>query len=98
MDDIEDEECGEETVAGGAAAGEDDVAGLLAAEGCSGGEHLLEDVLVADGRAEHFYFAALERGFEAHVGHGGGDYGRVGEEVEGLEVTGGEQEDGVSVD
>ena len=92
------EERGEEAVAGGAAAGEDDVAGLFAAEGCAGGEHLLEDVLVADGGAEHFDAAALEGGFEAHVGHGGGDDGGVGEEAAGLQVAGGEQEDGVAVD
>ena len=98
MHDVEEQERGEEAVAGGGAAGEDDVAGLFAAEGRAGGEHLLEDVLVADGGAEHFDFAALECGFEAHVGHGGGDDGGVGEEVEGFEVTGGEEQDGVAVD
>ena len=98
VDDVEDEERGEEAVAGGAAAGEDDVAGLLAAEGCAGGEHLLEDVFVAYGGAEHFDAAAFEGGFEAHVGHGGGDDGVVGEEAEGLQVAGGEEEDGVAVD
>ena len=86
MDDVEDEERGEETVAGGAAAREDDVAGLLAAEGCSGGEHLLEDIFVAYGSAEHLMPCALG-GFEAHVGHGGGDYGVVGEEAEVFEVA-----------
>ena len=84
VDDVEEQERGEDAVAGGAAAGEDDVAGLLAAERCAGGEHLLEDVLVADGGAEHFDAAALECGFEAHVGHGGGDDGGVGEEAAGL--------------
>jgi hypothetical protein len=98
VDDVEEEERGEDAVAGGGAAGEDDVAGLFAAEGCAGGEHLLEDVLVADGGAEHLDLAALEGGFEAHVGHGGGDYGVVGEQVEGFEVAGGEEEDRVSVD
>ena len=98
VDDVEQQERGEEAVAGGGAAGEDDVAGLFAAEGGAGGEHLLEDVLVADGGAEHLDAAALEGGFEAHVGHGGGDDGGVGEEAEGLEVAGGEQEDGVAVD
>ena len=59
---------------------------------------MFEDVLVADGGAEHLDLAALEGGFEAHVGHGGGDDGGVGEKVAGLEVAGGEEEDGVSVD
>jgi hypothetical protein len=40
------------------------------APGC---EHLFEDVLVADGGAEHADAGAGEGGFEAHVGHGGGD-------------------------
>ena len=43
-----------------AAAGEDDVAGLLAAERGAGGEHLFEDIFVADGGAEHFDAGALE--------------------------------------
>ncbi len=63
-----------------------------------GGEHLLEDVLVADGGAKHLDAGALERGFEAHVGHGGGDDGGVGEKAAGLEVARGEEEDGVAVD
>ncbi len=98
VDDVEDEEGGEQAVAGGGAAGEDDVAGLLAAEGGAGGEHLLEDVLVADGGAEHRDAGALEGGFEAHVGHGGGDDGGVGEQAAGVEVAGGEEQDGVAVD
>jgi hypothetical protein len=98
VDDVEQQERGEQAVAGGGAAGEDDVAGLFAAEGCAGGEHLLEDVLVADGGAEHLDLGALERGFEAHVGHGGGDDGGVGEQAAGGEVAGGEQQDGVAVD
>src|ERR1700722_15035175 len=53
VDDVEQKERGEDAVAGGTAAGEDDVAGLLAAKRGAGGKHLLEDVLVADGGAVH---------------------------------------------
>ena len=41
---------------------------------------------------------ALERGFQAHVGHGGGDDGGVGEQAAGIQVAGGEQQDGVAID
>ena len=41
---------------------------------------------------------AAECGFKAHIGHGGGDDGGIGELVAGVEVTGGEQEDGIAVD
>ena len=71
---------------------------IVAAEGCAGGEHLFEDVLVADGGAEHLDLGALERGFEAHVGHGGGDDGSIGEQAVGGEVAGGQQKDSIAVD
>src|ERR1035437_6660253 len=98
VDDVEQQECGEQAVTGGAAAGEDDVAGLFAAQGCAGGEHLFEDVLVADGGAEHCDLRTLECGLEAHVRHSGGDDGGVGEQAAGGEIAGGEQEDRVAVD
>ena len=78
VDDVEDDEGGEEAVAGG---------GEVRRRGCGrtvrrraaapAGEHLLEDVFVADGGAEHADAIAPERGLEAHVGHGGGDDGCV---------------------
>ncbi len=88
VDEVEDKQRGEQAVAGGGAGGEEDVAGLLAAEGGAGVAHLFEDVLVADGGAEHADAGAGEGGFEAHVGHGGGDDEVVGEHAAGLEVAG----------
>ena len=98
VDDVEDQQRGEEAVAGGGAGGEEDVAGLLAAERGAGVAHLFEDVLVADGGAEHADAGAGEGGFEAHVGHGGGDDEVVGELAAGLEVAGAGEHDGVAVD
>ena len=68
------------------------------AEGCAGGEHLLEDVLVAHGRAEHFDLATLQCRFQPHVGHGGCDDGGGGQKPSGGEIAGGQQEDSVAVD
>ena len=78
--------------------GQEDVAGLLAAEGGVLLEHFFEDVAVADGGAEHADAAALEGGFEAHVGHGGGDDEVAGEQAAGFEVACGHEQDGVAVD
>ena len=89
---------GEQAVAGGGEVGKQDVAGLLAAESRVVFQHLLEDVAVADGSAEHANAGALESGFEAHVGHGGGDDEVIGEEAARLEVAGGHEQDGVAVD
>ncbi len=74
------------------------MAGLLAAERGAGVAHLFEDVLVADGGAEHADAGAGEGGFEAHVGHGGGDDEVVGQLAAGLEVAGAGEHDGVAVD
>ncbi len=60
-------------------------------------EHLLQHVLVAYRGAKHLDSGAGERGLKAHVGHGGGDDGGVGELALGVEVAGGEQQDGVAV-
>lgn len=98
VDDVEDEEGGEEAVSGGGLGGEEDVAGLLAAEGGAGAAHLFEDILVADGGSEHADAGAGEGGFEAHVGHGGGDDDVVVEEAAVLEVAGAEEENSVAVD
>ena len=98
VDYVEDKERGEEAVAGGGAGGEEDVAGLFAAQRCSRTAHLFEDVFVADGGAEHADSGAGEGGFEAHVGHGGGDDEVMGELSAGLEVAGAEEEDGVAVE
>ncbi len=98
MHDVEDKERGEQAVAGGGAAGEDDVAGLLPTEGGARALHLFKDVLVPDGSTEHGDAGALECGFEAHVGHGGCDDDVVGQETASLEVAGGQQEDCVAID
>ena len=98
MHEVEDQEGGEEAVAGGGDGGKEDVAGLLAAERGAGVAHLFEDVLVAYGGAEHADAGAGEGGFEAHVGHGGGDDDVVGEFAAGLEVAGAGEHDGVTVD
>ena len=63
MHDVEEKKRGQQTVAGGAPAGEDDVAGLFTAERGAGGEHLLEDIFVAYRRAKHLYSIAFEGGF-----------------------------------
>ena len=78
--------------------GQENVAGLLAAEGRVVDQHLFEDVAVADGGAEHTNAAALEGGFEAHVGHGGGDNQVSSEQATGFEIAGGDEEDGIAVD
>ena len=90
-DEVEDDEGGEQAVAGGGEMGQKDVAGLLAAEGGVVLLHLFEDVAVADGGAEHADAGALESGFEAHVGHGGGDDEVAGEQAAGFEVAGGDR-------
>ena len=98
VDEVKNKQRGEEAVARGGAGGEEDVAGLFAAEGSTGVAHLFEDILVADGRAEHADAGAGEGGFEAHVGHGGGDDEVVGELAAGLEVARAGEHDGVAVD
>ena len=97
-DEVEDDEGGEEAVAGGGEMGQEDVAGLLAAEGGVLLQHFFKDVAVADGGAEHADAAALEGGFEAHVGHGGGYDEILSEQAAGFEVACGHEEDGVAVD
>ena len=74
------------------------MAGLLAAERGVVLQHLLEHVAVADGGAEHADAGALESGFEAHVGHGGGDDQVAGEQAAGLEIARGHEQDGVAID
>ncbi len=88
-----------QAVAGGrVAVHEEDVTGLLAAEGGADLEHLFEDVFVADTGAQHFDAAGVQSFFQAHVAHGGGDDGVVGEDAAGFHIAGGDEEDGVSVD
>ena len=72
--------------------------GLFAAEGGAGREHLFEDVLVADGGAQHLDAGAAERGFEAHVGHCCSDYRRVVQQPARVQVAAREQQDSVAVD
>ena len=98
VDDVEDEQRGQQAIAGGGAAGEEDVAGLLAAKRGAGGEHLLQHVFIAYRCAEHLDSRAGERGLETHIGHGGGDDGGVDQFALGVEIAGGEQQDGVAVD
>ncbi len=95
---VEDDEGGEQAVAGGGAVGEDDVAGLFAAEDGARLLHFFEDVFVADGGAEHADAVAREEILEAHVGHGGGDNRVVSEAAFLLKGKRGEQEDAVAVD
>ena len=97
-DEVEDDQRGEEAVAGGGQMGKEDVAGLLAAEGGVVLLHHLQHVAVADGGAQHADAGALERGFQAHVGHGGGDDEVVGEHAAVFQVAGADQQDGVAVD
>ena len=97
-DEVEDHEGGEQAVAGGGQMGQKDVAGLLAAERGVVLEHLLEHIAVADGGAQHADAGALERGFQAHVGHGGGDDQIAGEQAAGFQVACGGQQDGVAVE
>ena len=97
-DEIEHDERREQAVAGGGQVREENVAGLLAAEGCIVLLHLFEHVAVAHGRAQHANAAALERGFKAHVGHGGGDDQIAGQHAAGLQVARGHEQDGVAVD
>ena len=73
------------------------MAGLFAAEGSAGGEHLLEDVLVADGRAEHSdpeRLSAASRPMLDMVVATTVE----GEQAAGLEIASGDQQDGVAVD
>ena len=74
------------------------MAGLFSSQRCAGGQHLFEDVLVADGGAQHSDPRALERGFQAHVGHGRRHDRGVGQQAASGEVAGREQQDGVAVD
>ena len=97
-DEVEDDEGGEEAVAGGGEMRQEDVTGLLAAEGGVLLEHFFEDVAVADGGAEHADAGALESGLKAHVGHDGGYDQVFSEQAAGFEVAGGDEEDGVAVD
>ena len=97
-DQIEHDKGGEQAVAGGGQMREEDVAGLLAAEGRVVLLHLFQHVAVAHRRAQHADAAALERGFEAHVGHGGGDDQIACQHAARLQVARGHQQDGVAVD
>ena len=73
------------------------MAGLLAAEGGAGFEHLFEHVLVAHLRAQHADAAALECGFESHVRHSGGDHGVVVQQHVRLHVAGRHEQHAVTV-
>ena len=71
---------------------------MLAAEGRVLLEHLFDHVAVADRGAEHADAAALESGFETHVGHGGGYDEIARQQAAGFEIAGGHEQDGVAVD
>src|SRR5215218_1417840 len=91
-------EAGEEAVAGGGAVEEDEVAGLLAAQGVAAGAHGLEDVAVADGGLGDGDAVAVHGLAGAEVGHDGGD-DRVGGEVAAVAgVQGADGQDDVAVD
>src|SRR5579883_3074766 len=95
---FEDAEGGKDAVARGGEVGEDDVAGLLAAERCAEAEHFLEDVLIADGGADHADAVAGEGLFEAEIGHDGGDDGVLGKAAGGAEGAGGKEQGAVAID
>ena len=60
--------------------------------------HLFEHVAIADRRAQHANAAALERGLQAHVRHGGGDDHVAGQHAASLQIARGHQQNGVAVD
>ncbi len=70
--------------------GQKNVAGLLAAECGVVGEHLLEDVAVAYGGAQHADAVAIEGCFKTHVGHRRGDDQISCEQAAGFEIEGGD--------
>ena len=61
-------------IAGGAAIQKQHVTGLFSAQNRAMFLHLFQNIFVADGRAQHFDVVASQRGFQAHVRHGGGDH------------------------
>ena len=67
--------------------GKQNVAGLFAAQRGIFLLHLLQDVAVAHGGAQHADAGALERGFKAHVRHGGGDDHVPGEHAARFQVA-----------
>jgi hypothetical protein len=59
--------------------------------------HLLHDVLVADGRAQHSNIAFLQRQFEPDVAHHGCDHGTARQTLFALQLIARDQENGVAV-
>src|SRR5436190_23303910 len=67
-DDVQQAEGGKEAVASrGVSIAEDDVAGLLAAQGGAGFQHLLQNVFIANISAEHADAGVLKRDLETHI-------------------------------
>ena len=63
----------DQAVAGGGEVGQDDVAGLLAADIEAVLAHMLADIAVADRRARQRQAVAAEIALQAEIGHDGGD-------------------------
>src|SRR5690606_4276341 len=77
---------------------EDEVAALLAAEVVARAAHLLDDVAVADGRADEAALGALEGPLEAEVAHHGRDEGALLEALVADHPRRAHGHDGVAVD
>ena len=97
-DDVHQAEGGEQAVASrGVSIAEDDVAGLFAAQGGAGFQHLLQNVFIANISAEHADAGMLERKLEAHIRHGGGHHDCAFQFDARVHVAGGGQQNGVSI-
>ena len=88
----------DKAVAGGREVGQDDVAGLLAADVEAVLAHVVEHVAVADRRAHERQRQALEIALEPVVGHHGGDDAGLRQPAVGLEGLGDDGEQLVAVD
>ena len=74
------------------------MAGLLAAESGAGLEHFFQHIFVADVGAQHADTGFLQRDFQAHVRHGGGDHG-IGLQLSlSVQIAGGSQKNAVAID
>jgi len=78
--------------------GQQNVAGLFAAQRGIVLLHLFEDVTVAHRGPQHPDAGAAQSRLKAHVGHGSGHHQIAGQQAARLQIAGGDQQDGVAID
>ena len=96
-DKVENDERGEQAVACSSSA-ETGCGRIARRQGPRRASASLEDVAVADGRAQHANAAAFERSFESHVRHGGGDHETAGKHTARFEIARCDEQDCVAID